>query len=152
MALLALRTIGVEPGSILATSAVLTAVVGLAMQDTLGNFVSGLALQLERPFDVDDWIEVGDGAQAGPVTEVTWRATSVMTLDHVEVILPNATLAKAAIRNYSRPSTVSGLRDGRAAFSFALSSSCVLVGPRGARSGVSARRTARGPPPPRVFP
>ena len=110
VALLALRTIGVEPGSILATSAVLTAVVGLAMQDTLGNFVSGLALQLQRPFDVGDWIEVGDGAQAGRVTEVTWRATSVMTLDHVEVILPNATLAKAAIRNYSRPSTVSRRR------------------------------------------
>ncbi len=110
VALLALRTIGVDPGSILATSAVLTAVVGLAMQDTLGNLVSGLALQLQRPFDVGDWIEVGDGQQAGRVTEVTWRATSVMTLDHVEVILPNATLAKAAIRNYSRPSTVSRRR------------------------------------------
>ena len=75
----------------------------------------------------------------------------VLPNGHVEVILPNATLAKAAIGDYSRP-TVSGLRDGRAAFSFALSSSCVLAGPRGARSGVSARRAARGPPPPRVFP
>lgn len=108
--LIALRAIGVEPGSILTTSALLTAVIGLAMQDTLGNLVSGLALQMQRPFDVGDWIEVGNGEQAGRVTEVTWRATSVMTLDHVEVILPNASLAKAAIRNYSRPSTVSRRR------------------------------------------
>ena len=108
--LVALRSVGVEPGSILTTSALLTAVVGLAMQDTLGNLVSGLALQLQPPFDVGDWIEFDSGQQAGRVTEITWRATSMMTLDHVEVILPNATLAKAAIRNYSRPSTVSRRR------------------------------------------
>ena len=108
--LVALRAIDVEPGSILTTSALLTAVVGLAMQDTLGNLVSGLALQMQRPFDVGDWIEVDAGQQAGRVTEVTWRATTVMTLDQVEVILPNASLAKAAIRNYSRPSTISRRR------------------------------------------
>jgi small-conductance mechanosensitive channel len=110
VALFALRTIDIEPGSILTTSALLTAVMGFALQDTLGNLVSGLALQMQRPFDVGDWIEIDNGAQAGRVTEVTWRATSMMTLDHVEVILPNAGLAKSAIRNYSRPSKVSRRR------------------------------------------
>jgi small-conductance mechanosensitive channel/CRP-like cAMP-binding protein len=110
VALLALRAIDVEPGSILTTSALLTAVVGLAMQDTLGNLVSGLALQLQRPFDVGDWVEIDGGQQAGRIAEVTWRATTIMTLDHVEVILPNANLAKAAIRNYSRPSPVARRR------------------------------------------
>jgi small-conductance mechanosensitive channel/CRP-like cAMP-binding protein len=109
VALVALHALGVEPGSILTTSALLTAVVGLALQDTLGNLVSGLALQMQRPFDVGDWIEV-DTAHSGQVTEVTWRATSIMTLDRVEVILPNASVAKAAIRNYSRPSKVSRRR------------------------------------------
>ncbi|HEX3345324.1 MAG TPA: mechanosensitive ion channel family protein [Polyangiaceae bacterium] len=109
VALVALHAVGVEPGSLLTTSALLTAVVGLSLQDTLGNLVSGLALQMQRPFDVGDWIEV-DQAHSGQVTEVTWRATSIMTLDHVEVILPNASLAKAAIRNYSRPSRVSRRR------------------------------------------
>ncbi len=80
------------------------------MQDTLGNLVSGLTLQLQRPFDVGDWVELDDGHQAGRVTEVTWRATTVMTLDHVEVILPNARLAKASIRNYSRPSPIARRR------------------------------------------
>ena len=108
VALVAMHAVGVEPGSILTTSALLTAVVGLALQDTLGNLVSGLALQMQRPFDVGDWIEVDE--QAGQVTEVTWRATSLMTLDRVEVILPNASIAKAAIRNYSRPSKVSRRR------------------------------------------
>jgi small-conductance mechanosensitive channel/CRP-like cAMP-binding protein len=109
VALVAMHSIGVEPGSILTTSALLTAVVGLALQDTLGNLVSGLALQMQRPFDVGDWVEI-DSSHSGQVTEVTWRATSIMTLDHVEVILPNAMLAKAAIRNYSRPSKVSRRR------------------------------------------
>jgi small-conductance mechanosensitive channel/CRP-like cAMP-binding protein len=105
--LVALRSIDVAPGSILTTSALLTAVVGLAMQDTLGNLVSGLALQMQPPFDVGDWIEIDAGNHAGRVTEVSWRATTIMSGDQVEVILPNASLAKAAIRNYSRPSKVS---------------------------------------------
>jgi small-conductance mechanosensitive channel/CRP-like cAMP-binding protein len=106
--MLTLRAAGVEPGSLLTTSALLTAVVGLALQDTLGNLVSGLALQMQRPFQVGDWIQFGDDARGtGQVTEVNWRATTLMTSDLIEVIVPNAMLAKAPIRNYSRPSNVS---------------------------------------------
>lgn len=106
--MLTLRAIGVEPGSLLTTSALLTAVLGLALQDTLGNLVSGLALQMQRPFEVGDWIQFeSDPRQIGQVTEVNWRATTVMTSDLVEVIVPNAMLARAPIRNYSRPSMVS---------------------------------------------
>jgi small-conductance mechanosensitive channel/CRP-like cAMP-binding protein len=106
--LLTLRAIGVEPGSILTTSALLTAVIGLSLQDTLGNLVSGLALQMQRPFEVGDWIQFDlDAKQIGQVTEVNWRATTMRTSDLVEVIVPNSMLAKAAIRNYSRPSNVS---------------------------------------------
>ena len=106
--MLTLRAVGVEPSSLLTTSALLTAVIGLSLQDTLGNMVSGLALQMQRPFQVGDWIQFDpDPRQIGQVTEVNWRATTVMTNDLVEVIVPNALLAKAAIRNYSRPSSVS---------------------------------------------
>ena len=106
--MLTLRAVGVEPSSLLTTSALLTAVIGLALQDTLGNMVSGLALQMQRPFEVGDWIQFDpDPRQIGQVTEVNWRATTLMTNDLVEVIVPNAQLAKAAIRNFSRPSTVS---------------------------------------------
>ena len=106
--LLTLHASGVEPGSILTTSALLTAVLGLALQDTIGNLVSGLALQMQRPFEVGDWIQLEqDPARTGQVTEVNWRATVVMTSDLVELIVPNGMLAKAPIRNYSRPSRIS---------------------------------------------
>ncbi len=106
--MLTLRAVGVEPGSLLTTSALLTAVIGLALQDTLGNMVSGLALQMQRPFEVGDWIQFDpDPRQIGQVTEVNWRATTVMTSELVELIVPNALLAKAPIRNYSKPSHVS---------------------------------------------
>lgn len=105
--MLTLRAVGVEPGSLLTTSALLTAVVGLALQDTLGNMVSGLALQMQRPFEVGDWIQFDpDPRQIGQVTEVNWRAITVVTSDLVEVIVPNALLAKAPIRNFSKPSPV----------------------------------------------
>jgi small-conductance mechanosensitive channel/CRP-like cAMP-binding protein len=106
--MLTLRGIGVEPGSLLTTSALLTAVIGLALQDTLGNLVSGLALQMQRPFEVGDWIQFeSDDRNIGQVTEVNWRATTLLTNDLVEVIVPNGVLARASIRNYTQPSTVS---------------------------------------------
>ena len=106
--MITLRAQGVEPSSLLTTSALLTAVIGLALQDTLGNMVSGLALQMQRPFRVGDWIQFDtDPRQIGQVTEVNWRATTLMTNDLVEVIVPNAMLARAAIRNFTQPSNVS---------------------------------------------
>lgn len=106
--LMTLRGVGVEPGSLLTTSALLTAVIGLALQDTLGNLVSGLALQMQRPFEVGDWIQFeNDEKQIGQVTEVNWRATTVLTNDLIEVIVPNGVLARAPIRNYTQPSAVS---------------------------------------------
>jgi small-conductance mechanosensitive channel/CRP-like cAMP-binding protein len=105
--LLTLRAAGLEPGQLLTTSALLTAVVGLALQDTLGNLFSGLALQVGQPFEVGDWIEVdADPARSGRVLEIGWRATKLVTLDESEIIVPNGTLAKATIRNHTRPSTL----------------------------------------------
>lgn len=105
--LLTLRAIGVEPGSLLTTSALLTAVIGLSLQDALGNLISGIALQVQSPFEVGDWIQwEGQDGLVGQVTEVNWRATSVVTSDHNEVVVPNLTLAKNAVRNFSRPARV----------------------------------------------
>jgi len=104
LSLVALRSAGVEPGSILTTSALITAAVALSLQETLGNLVAGLALQAQRPFDVDDWIQFDtDPKHVGRVLEINWRATKVLTLDDVEVVVPNATLAKAPITNFTKP-------------------------------------------------
>jgi small-conductance mechanosensitive channel len=104
----ALRAAGVEPGSLLTTSALLTAVIGLSLQETLGNLFAGLAIQLQRPFDVDDWIQFdADTKHIGRVVEINWRATRLVTLDDVELTVPNGTLAKAAIANFTKPTTLS---------------------------------------------
>lgn len=105
--LISLRSAGVEPSSILTTSALLTAAIALSMQETLGNLVAGLAIQAQQPFEVDDWIQFDDDPKhIGRVIEINWRATKVATLDEVEVIIPNSTLAKAPITNFTKPTVL----------------------------------------------
>ncbi len=102
--LISLGAVGVEPKELFAGSALLTAVLGLSLRDTLGNLIAGLAIQAQRPFEVGDWIQYSpDASQTGQVTEINWRATRVVTRDRVEIVLPNALLAAAPIINYSRP-------------------------------------------------
>jgi small-conductance mechanosensitive channel/CRP-like cAMP-binding protein len=77
-------------------------ILGLALQDTLGNAFAGLALQLERPFHVGHWVQAA--GHEGRVIEVTWRATKIRTKAGNLAVLPNSEIAKAAITNYSEPS------------------------------------------------
>jgi len=103
-----LRTAGVEPTSLLTTSALLTAVIGLSLQDTLGNLFAGLSIQAQRPFEVGDWIQIDpDARYIGRVIEINWRATTVLTSEQVELIIPNGMLAKSTIRNFTKPSGMS---------------------------------------------
>jgi len=100
-----LRSAGVEPGSLLTTSALLTAVIGLSLQETLGNLFAGLSIQAQTPFEVGDWIGVDDHPKnVGRVIEINWRATKIITHEEIEIIIPNGALAKAPIRNFSKPS------------------------------------------------
>lgn len=99
-----LRQMGLEPGELLTTSALLTAVIGLSLQETLGNLIAGLSVQIQRPFTVGDWIEYDENPKnIGRVIEINWRATRLITLDELEIIVPNGLLAKAALKNYSHP-------------------------------------------------
>ncbi|MFN7985485.1 MAG: mechanosensitive ion channel family protein [Vicinamibacterales bacterium] len=86
---------------LMTTSAVGAVVVGFALQDTLGNLFSGLAIQIEKPFRVGQWIRVGEFE--GKVQEVTWRATKLLTKSGQLVILPNSLMSKDAILNFSEP-------------------------------------------------
>ena len=87
----------------LTTSAVGAVVAGFALQDTLGNLVSGLAIQVEKPFRLGHWIRLAEWE--GEVSEITWRAVKVRTRDGNEVIIPNGELAKSALVNYSEPAS-----------------------------------------------
>ena len=86
---------------VLATSAVGAVVVGFALQDTLGNLFAGLAIQIEKPFRVGHWINIA--GNEGQVEEVTWRATKLRTKNGQFLIVPNSTMSKDSILNYSEP-------------------------------------------------
>jgi small-conductance mechanosensitive channel/CRP-like cAMP-binding protein len=86
--------------TLLGTSAVLSLVLGFALQDTLGNVFSGLSLQFDRPYQVGDFIRVGQ--HEGRVVQTSWRSTRIETLRHELITLPNSLTAKEAITNYSQ--------------------------------------------------
>ena len=86
--------------SLLATSAIVSVVIGLALQDTLGNLFAGLSLQLERPFEPGDFITVGH--HTGRVVQTGWRSTRVETFRHELVTLTNNSIAREAVTNYTR--------------------------------------------------
>src|SRR3954470_2344963 len=80
---------------IIATSAVLTAVIGLSFQDTLGNMMGGMALQMERAIAVGDWIRVDN--QEGMVREIRWRHTAIETRNWDTIVIPNSALMKSQV-------------------------------------------------------
>ena len=87
----------------LAGSAIVAAIVGFALQETLGNAFAGIAIQIDKPFRVGHWISVG--GFEGVVSEVTWRATKIRTKAGNMVIVPNNIVAREPINNYSQPTT-----------------------------------------------
>lgn len=93
----------VQVGPLLATSAAFSLILGLAMQDTLGNLFAGMSLQLDRAFEIDDWLEITHGSQkvVGQVREITWRATTLIGWSDEVIVLPNRIVASSQIANYS---------------------------------------------------
>jgi small-conductance mechanosensitive channel/CRP-like cAMP-binding protein len=83
---------GVELSSLVATSAVITAVVAFAMQDTLGNILGGLALQLDNSLEIGDWVKLDE--ISGRVVEIQWRFTAILTRNGEKVVIPNGQLMK----------------------------------------------------------
>ena len=76
-------------------------VIGLALQEPLGNVVSGLMLLTERPLGIGDWV-VADGT-TGRVIEINWRSVHIETVLHEMRIIPNVALYKNSFSNLSRP-------------------------------------------------
>ena len=89
-----------ELTSILATSGVLAAIIGFAIQANLSNMLSGIFVNIERPFSQNDWITIND--KTGFVIDVTWRSTRIRTFENIEVTIPNEVVANAVIVNWSK--------------------------------------------------
>ncbi len=93
--------------NVLAVSSIVVGyVLGNASQDTLGNLISGLAMNTESPFAIGDWVEAG--GHTGRVVDMSWRATCLRTKMDDYIIIPNAAISRDAIVNYSRPTGVHG--------------------------------------------
>jgi small-conductance mechanosensitive channel len=94
---------GLDLGPLMATSAAFSIVLGLALQDTLGNLFAGISLQIDKSYEIGDWLEVVQGIQraVGQVKEISWRSTILVGFSDEEITLPNRTMANAQISNYS---------------------------------------------------
>jgi hypothetical protein len=79
-------------------------VIGLALQDTLGSVMSGIALLFERPFTVGDWLEVG--GVVGQVIDINWRAVRLLTLEQEMVVIPHKLISSEVIRNFTKPTPI----------------------------------------------
>ena len=90
-----LRGAGVDLSSIVTTSAILTAVIAFAMQDTLGNLLGGLSIQLDNTVQVGDWVRVDD--LAGQVRDIRWRSTLIETRNWETIVIPNSAIMKGRV-------------------------------------------------------
>ncbi|HZE99745.1 MAG TPA: mechanosensitive ion channel family protein [Planctomycetota bacterium] len=91
----------IDIGAIMTTSAILSVVVGLALQESLSNVFAGIMLTIDRPYKAGDWVEV-DGKE-GKVLDSNWRSTRVLTRDDDIIYVPNSTMAKGNIINLTDP-------------------------------------------------
>ena len=87
----------VNLGALFTTSAIFGVILGLALQDTLGNFFAGISLQADRPFQVGDVITVGAQRHTGVVEEISWRAIKIRTFSNHVVLIANSNAAKEPI-------------------------------------------------------
>jgi small-conductance mechanosensitive channel/CRP-like cAMP-binding protein len=81
------------------STSVAVAVIGFAVQRTLGDLFSGIALSLDRPFALDDYLELNDGT-FGRVIDMNWRATRLKGWDNATYVIPNGELANQGFKNY----------------------------------------------------
>ena len=96
--------LGFNISVLLTSTAIVTGVIGFAMQGVLGNLLAGMSLHASRSMSVGDWIDV-DG-QIGKVILVNWRETRLRTLGGHIVIVPNSKLADLTLRNFTSPTSL----------------------------------------------
>lgn len=95
---------GIKVAPLLATSAAFSIILGLALQDTLGNLFAGISLQIDHSFEIGDWIEINQNGQKilGQVLEITWRSTVLVGLLDELISIPNRYIAQSQFNNWTR--------------------------------------------------
>lgn len=93
---------GQEVPGLLAGAGVVGLVLGLALQDTLGNLFSGFAIYFGGQFKAGDWLLIEE--QHAQIVEVNWRSTRLRTIDDIYLDIPNSNITKQTVINYDYPS------------------------------------------------
>lgn len=93
-----------DVAGLLTSSAIISIILGLALQETLGNLFAGIGMQMSRPYKVGDWVKIGP--HEGVVERADWRSVAIRTLNGDQVSFPHSMLAKLEIQNYSLPSSL----------------------------------------------
>jgi small-conductance mechanosensitive channel len=95
--------LGVQLTPLLATSAAFSIILGLALQDTLGNLFAGISLQIDKTFEIGDWLEIMNGTIliVGQVKELSWRSTVLVGFSDEMITLPNKLVAQSQVSNFS---------------------------------------------------
>lgn len=94
--------IGRPTGGILASSGLIIAVLGFAIRNVLADVLAGIAIGLEAPYRIGDWVEF-DSETSGRVIEIGWRTTRILTPNGTYMILPNSHISRQMLTNYSAP-------------------------------------------------
>jgi small-conductance mechanosensitive channel/CRP-like cAMP-binding protein len=102
--LVAKSILGRDISTALASTALLTAVIGFALQGVLGNLLAGLSMHIVRSTVPGDWVAIGD--VEGEVVETNWRETRLRTVGGHMLVLPNSKVAEAVIHNMTHPTPV----------------------------------------------
>jgi small-conductance mechanosensitive channel/CRP-like cAMP-binding protein len=84
---------------LIATSSVVIAVAGFALRNIISDVFSGIALGIDHPYRIGDWVETAEGS-TGRVVEISWRATRLVRRDGVAVTVPNGLIAGHRLVNY----------------------------------------------------
>ena len=104
----AANVFGIPVGTLIATSGIFAVILGLALQSTLSDVFSGIALNMGKACAIGDWIVLNGGVE-GRVVEKNWRATWLINRTNDLIVVPNSDLAKARLTNFSGPDLSHGV-------------------------------------------
>ncbi|MDL5361408.1 mechanosensitive ion channel family protein [Halalkalicoccus sp. NIPERK01] len=93
--------LGVGVGNIFLSVTVISAVVGVILAPVIGNYVGGLFVLADQPYEIGDMIEIVDAQQRGFIEDITLRYTKVLTEDNSVLVIPNATIRERDVINYT---------------------------------------------------
>src|SRR5256886_10008573 len=93
---------------LLAGSGVVAIIVGFAGQNLFAGIIGGISIQINRPYKVGDWLQVGE--RFAEVMEINWRSTRLRTNDNIYIDIPNNEMVSHAIVNLHYPTEVHAMR------------------------------------------